>query len=416
MDMKRLIVIVMLLVAPAAFATNGYFTHGQGTISKAMAGANTALAQEVLDTETNPAAAAFVDKGYSLSLALFNPERKYTIDGVPSGMQGTFGLTPGTVESKSTLFPMPSFGLNMRPTGRDAVAFNIVARGGMNTDYRARTFYGSDHTGVDLAQMFVTTTWARKLTDNHALGVTAVIAGQRFKASGLEAFSAFSSDSTGLTGNGYDTAYGFGVRVGYLGRLTPKLSVGAAYAPRIHMSEFSEYRGLFAEGGGFDVPTSASAGIAYKLVDPLTITLDWQRIHYSDVNSVGNPLFPNLMTSPLGTDGGAGFGWEDINVAKMGLQWRASDDWTWRAGYSKADQPIPSSEVLFNILAPGVVKQHITVGGTKALVRGGNFNFSVMYAPSNKVTGANPLEVPGQQTIELEMHEWELELGYSVGF
>ena len=94
--MKRVISILLLFVAPAAFATNGYFTHGQGTISKAMAGANTALAQEVLDTETNPAAAAFVEKGYSASLALFSPDRKYTVAGAPSGVATCSESTAGT--------------------------------------------------------------------------------------------------------------------------------------------------------------------------------------------------------------------------------------------------------------------------------------------------------------------------------
>ncbi len=40
----------------------------------------------------------------------------------------------------------------------------------------------------------------------------------------------------------------------------------------------------------------------------------------------------------------------------------------------------------------------------------------MMYAPSKSVRGANPLEVPGAQQIELTMHEWELEFGDSFGF
>jgi len=98
--MKRLLSILLILVAPAAFATNGYFTHGQGTTSKALAGASTALTQEALDAETNPAAVAFLDSGYSASLALFSPDRSYTVSGAPSGYHGTFGMQQGTVQSK----------------------------------------------------------------------------------------------------------------------------------------------------------------------------------------------------------------------------------------------------------------------------------------------------------------------------
>ncbi len=414
--MKRIFSILLILMAPAAFATNGYFTHGQGTFSKAMAGANTALPQEAIDAEANPASAAFIDGGWSASLALFSPDRSYTIKGNPSGYPNTFGLTPGTVTSKSTLFAMPSIGYNRRLTTNDALTINFVTRGGMNTDYRTATFYGSDHTGVNLMQGFLTGTYAHKFGDRQSLGITGVFGLQRFKATGLQAFAPMSSDPAALTNNGSEMSYGLGVRLGYLARVTPQFSVGASYSPKIHMSDFTSYQGLFAQEGRFDIPSSFQGGLAYRIIDPLTATLDYQRIHYSDVRAVGNPLLPNLMTSPLGTDNGAGFGWKDINVIKLGVQWKASETWTWRAGFSKADQPIPSQEVLFNILAPGVIEKHYTLGGSMALNEKGKFNFALMYAPNKVVSGPNPLEAPGQQTISLEMHEWEAEFGYSFGF
>jgi long-chain fatty acid transport protein len=412
-----LLVAVAVAVAPAAFATNGYFLHGIGTGSKAMAGATVALPQEALDADTNPAAGVFVERGYSFSLALFSPDRQYTIKGNPSGVPQTFGLTPGTVSSESKYFPMPAAGFNFRPNDRSAVTVNFTAHGGMNTDYRTNTFYGSSHTGVDLAQVFLTTSYARKITRNQSLGLSAILVGQRFKASGLEAFAGFSGEPECLTGNGYEWSEGIGVKVGYLAQPLPRLSIGASYSPTITMSTFDSYCGLFADDGRFNIPASATAGIAYRVADPLTVTADVQRIHYSDVGSVGNALLPNLVTAPLGSESGAGFGWKDINVYKLGVQWKPSEDWTWRAGYSSSDQPIPRSEVLFNILAPGVVQQHVTLGLSKAMLRApGRFNVAVMYAPSKSVSGANPLEVPGGQQIELKMQEYEVEFGYSFGF
>ncbi|HEV2720754.1 MAG TPA: outer membrane protein transport protein [Thermoanaerobaculia bacterium] len=413
--MRPLAFTVALLVAVPALATNGYFLHGIGTGSKAMAGATTAFPLEALDADTNPAAGVFVPRGYSFSLGFFSPDRQYTVTGSPSGYPQTFGLTPGTVASKSKLFPMPAFGYNVRPNDLSALTFNFTAHGGMNTDYRTSTFYGADHTGVDLAQMFFTATYSRKITPNQSFGISAVIAEQRFKASGLEAFAAFSSDPDCLTGNGYRWSHGAGVKLGYLAKPAPKLSIGAAYSPTIKMSKLGQYCGLFAQDGRFNIPGSLSAGIAYQISDPLTVTTDFQRIHYSDVASVGNTLLPNLLQAPLGSDGGPGFGWRDINVYKLGVQWKASDTWTWRAGLSKADQPIPSSEVLFNILAPGVVQEHITFGFSKATAPG-RFNVAVMYAPPKTVRGPNPLEVPGGQSIALKMHETEIEFGYSFGF
>ena len=416
--MKKFATIFLALaVAAPALATNGYFLHGQGTANKALAGAGTALAQDALDADTNPAAGAFLPWGYSVSLALFSPDRSYTVTGNPSGYPQTFGLTPGTVTSKSKYFPMPGFGINVKLDEVSAVTVNFTAHGGMNTDYRTATFYGANHTGVDLGQAFLTATYSRKITPNQSLGVTAVLAGQRFKAQGLEQFAAFSSDPDCLTGRGYDTSRGVGAKFGYLAKVTPNLSFGASYNPRIHMSKFKSYCGLFAQDGRFDIPTSYNAGVAVKPAEDLTLTADYQRIDYNNVKAVGNPLFPNLMASPLGAATGAGFGWKNVNVYKVGAQFKANEELTLRAGYSQADQPIPSSEVLFNILAPGVVERHITAGFSKSLRNApGRFNFAAMYAPNKTVRGANPLEAPGQQSIALKMHEWEVEFGYSLGF
>jgi long-chain fatty acid transport protein len=122
-------------------------------------------------------------------------------------------------------------------------------------------------------------------------------------------------------------------------------------------------------------------------------------------------MLPNLQTSLLGNDDGAGFGWQDILVVKAGAQWQSSENLTWRAGYSWNDQPIPDTEVMFNILAPGVEQHHITGGLSYVLKERHDLSFALMYSPSNTVTGKNPLDPA--QTIELEMSEWELVLGYA---
>ena len=49
-------VAAVLILAPVAQATNGYFTHGYGTTNKGMAGAGVALPQDALTVATNPAA------------------------------------------------------------------------------------------------------------------------------------------------------------------------------------------------------------------------------------------------------------------------------------------------------------------------------------------------------------------------
>jgi long-chain fatty acid transport protein len=289
------------------------------------------------------------------------------------------------------------------------------ANGGMNSNYNTRTFYDptSPSTGVSINQMFLGVTYANEFLPGNALGITALFGYQMFSAKGILSFAGFSSDPQNLSGNRNSTSTGFGVRVGYMGKILPYLSVGASYQTKMLMTKFKEYAGLFAQQGDFDVPANWTVGLAAKATEDLTFALDVQEIYYSGVHSVGDPFMPNIMMSQLGSDNGAGFGWKDVTVVKFGVMYKTANDWTWMAGYSYGTQPVPESEVLFNILAPAVVQNHITAGFSKKLNSSNELSLSLMFAPAGSVTGANPLEAPGQQTIKLNMTQWQLEIGYS---
>ena len=87
------------------------------------------------------------------------------------------------------------------------------------------------------------------------------------------------------------------------------------------------------------------------------------------------------------------------------------DKWKWRAGFSTGNQPIPETEMLFNILAPGVIEKHLTFGFSRAVNEKSELSFGLMHGFSKDVSGANPLDPA--QTIELKMHQWEFSLGFN---
>jgi long-chain fatty acid transport protein len=189
------------------------------------------------------------------------------------------------------------------------------------------------------------------------------------------------------------------------------------------MSEFDDYSGLFAEDGDFDIPSNFTVGLAVDVGKTGVFVVDIQQINYEDVAAVSNSITPLTDGScipggPAGGSGdgclggtdGAGFGWEDMQILKLGYQWQ-DGKMTWRVGYSKGDQPIPQEEVVFNILAPGVVEEHFTFGFTRELDAKSAINFAAMYAPSNSVKGTNTFD-PSQE-IELEMDQYELAISYN---
>lgn len=91
-----------------------------------------------------------------------------------------------------------------------------------------------------------------------------------------------------------------------------------------------------------------------------SVAVDYQRINYSGVPSIGNP---STNRAQLGSANGPGFGWKDVGVFKLGVQWQATPKLALRAGYNKSQNPIEGRDVTFNILAPGVITSHVTLGG-----------------------------------------------------
>ncbi|HEY9052734.1 MAG TPA: hypothetical protein VIQ03_14380, partial [Gammaproteobacteria bacterium] len=234
-----------------------------------------------------------------------------------------------------------------------------------------------------------------------------------------------STDESNLTDRGDDSSSGFGAKIGWQGKVAPDIALGASYQTKMSMSEFDKYKGLFAEQGDFDIPATLIVGAAWDIDDKRKVVLDVQQIYYSDVASVGNPLLPNLgicgatsNTNPncLGGSNGAGFGYDDMTVIKLGYQWMM-DQMTMRVGISYGENPIDSSEVLFNILAPAVIETHLTFGMTMPMANNAEFSFAAMYAPENTVSGVNMYDDMGAgQQIELAMDQFEIQGTYTMKF
>jgi long-chain fatty acid transport protein len=385
-----------------ALATNGYFPHGYGMKAMGMAGASTAMAEDGMGGATNPAGMVWVGSRLDVGLNVFMPKR----DAERSG--SAIPTLNGKVESGNSLFLVPEFGYS-RMLGKDlAVGLTVYGNGGMNTTYPQGNFNcgggpanmhcGGGTLGVDLMQLIIAPTVAYKLNAQHSLGVSLLLGFQQFKAVGLQAFDNpgppfpnFTGAPGSVTNNGYDKSNGVGLRLGYQGRLSDTLTLGATYTPKMNMGRFDKYKGLFAGNGDFDIPSHYSFGVAFMPTPALTVAIDVGRINYGDVASVSNS---SSAQAPLGAANGPGFGWKNVNVFKLGAAWRMSDALTLRAGYNKGDNPISPSDVSFNVLAPGVMKDHYTAGATFKLDKGNEITGAVMVAPRVSVTGPSLFNSP----------------------
>jgi long-chain fatty acid transport protein len=103
-----------------------------------------------------------------------------------------------------------------------------------------------------------------------------------------------------------------------------------------------------------------------------------------------------------------GFGWKDITAYKLGVQWQYNPSLTLRAGIADGDQPVPGTQALFNILAPGVTTRHYTLGLSYRLSDRSEISGSFMHAPTQRVRGTNPNTGPQTGFIQMDQNEFEL--------
>jgi long-chain fatty acid transport protein len=403
MQIKKLTAFMALAtLTGAAQATDGYFSHGYGMKAMGMAGAATAMADDTFGGANNPASMAFVGDRLDVGIDLFSPRRSASRTGL--------GPLNASVDSDSDYFLIPEFGYNKMLNQNLSLGVSVYGNGGMNTNYPggqincgggpANLLCGSGKLGVNLVQLVIAPTAAYKIAPDHAIGISPLIGYQRFKAYGLQAFQSTppSSSPSNVTNNGYDDSFGFGVRVGYQGKIAPTLTLGAAYASKMSFNEYDKYKGLFAEQGGFDIPENYNLGVAWQASPQVLVALDYQRINYSQVASVGNPVSNLFAGNLMGTNNGPGFGWDDANVWKLGAEYKYNNQWTFRAGYNRTDNPISGSdlgEVTLNILAPAVIKDHGTLGVTYTLASGGELTVAYMHAFKNSVSGTSILPAFG---------------------
>ncbi len=400
-----------MVLSTQANATAGYFALGYGTNQRALAGAGVAHSHEAMSATINPALAAGVGHQFQLGAELFSPHRGYTGTGT--------GFVPtGAVDSGSNYFLVPNLSYNRPLDNGGVLNISVYGNGGMNTDYGTGlagcgSVYCGGPAGVDLSQLFISATYARE-SGNLSWGIAPTIAMQRFKAEGLGAFAGISMDPTSLTNNGYDYSYGIGLRAGVVWKATPELSFGLSAQTKFNMSKFDKYAGLFADGGDFDIPASVTAGVEWKAGPRTKVMLDFQRIFYSGVGAISNAG----NAGALGAPGGAGFGWDDVNVIKLAAEWEASDKMTWRAGYAHATNPVGPEDVTLNIIAPGIVKHHFSVGGTYSFSDRNALDFAVTYVPKSTVSGleATPGGITPGSNIELNMRQVSVSIGWTHNF
>jgi len=422
------------LVAPftSVMATNGMLMEGYGPISTGMGGASQAIDHGNAGMAQNPATLGMMADGTArldVAMGILGPDVKSSTPGMPEAKSG------------GTSYVMPAFGYVKR-NGAYTYGIGMFAQGGMGTEYDAAsflTFGTAQPVRSELGVGNVIFPLTYQVNPDLAVGATlkflwasldmrmagtvgtlspivtggsgalytgmynAAMAGQN----NVQARVDFSDDND-FTGAAKAT--GFGASLGATYKINKDVMVGASYQFKSALDDMKtsasaasmSMPGMTDHGQitvlDFQMPSVFAVGASWQVSPSMLFAADLKYIGWMD----SMKDFKMRYDSAMG-NGSVSFllpqNWKDQTVLNLGMAWKANDKLTLRAGLNLADNPVPDGDV--HPLFPAIVRNHATLGLGYKLSEAGDFNMSVVMAPTVSVTnntGIVPVSISHAQT------------------
>ncbi|MEO5625327.1 MAG: hypothetical protein ABIQ70_04905 [Dokdonella sp.] len=210
------------------------------------------------------------------------------------------------------------------------------------------------------------------------LRLTGVLAYQRFASLGLGTTDGWAPLPTWFN----DSSYGAGARVDIGNSFADRLRWNFGYQSRVGMGALTNYRGVFADAGDFDIPASASANFSYALTPYFDVDVGVQRVMYSAITPFTSSNLPTRFLALLGDGGSPVFAWRDLDVYSIGWTLRDEKLGAVQLRYTTRQQPVPTSQLLENALASATANDTISLGWSRGFGPNANVSFAASYATS----------------------------------
>jgi len=263
-----------------------------------------------------------------------------------------------------------------------------------------------------------------EITKGGILGVSAVVAYQRYSAANLGLLSASTPEQGSMfprsmyarLDSGYtpfqESGYGTGVRLAVRQEVVSGIELNAGFQSRIDMEEFAAYRGVYSQPADLDIPARARLGVALQANERSWLNLAVERVLYSDISAFASRNLPNRFLSLMGDSTSPSFNWEDLTVFSVGFTWSDGEDQQWHVDLSTRTQPSPSSRLLSRAIDGDLANSAMTVGYSRRTGERSRLDLNAAYAPSEYAFGGSVL---GVTTDELGQ-QVELEAMWSMSF
>lgn len=349
------------LTGMPAQANNGVMLPAYGAKAMGMGGTSIALPQDAASSVNNPASIAVIGDRQDIDLTVIRAPIDLSVQ--------------GQSYSDTAVVQIPNGGVS-RVINEDWSWGVSVFGQGVALDYD-EPVYGTRDMKSSLQQVQLAPTLTWQFAPGHYLGVSPRLAYQRLQIAGLEGF--------GFATPGADHAFGAGFALGYLGRLSERLTLGVNYTSPVWFQRLERYRELLPDGH-LNLPQQAGAGIAFRATPRLTLATDVLWINWSTQGSYGNRQNEG---GALGANNGPGFGWRDQKILRLGTSYDLDTNWTLRAGLSLSNSFIPDNQATFAALAPLSQYHHYSFGTTYRPDKNWEITGAYMHAFNDRLKGSD---------------------------
>ncbi|HZY05693.1 MAG TPA: outer membrane protein transport protein [Anaeromyxobacteraceae bacterium] len=411
--MKRLAVMVAVLAATPAFATNGLRLTAFSPLNASLGGAGVAFGMDSSALVLNPATMADLGSRVDFGAAYFPTTIKYsaTSNYIGSGVPALEGLGALLVNQPNVTqtsdfppVPIPNIGVIIPLTKEWRLGLGMAAVAGAGTDYAANLFSSTVQTTYFNFRFPIGVSW--QVMDMLSVGAT---------LNGSWALMGYSfGTSFGFPPHPVASSFGVGATLGAKLKPLPILAIGAAWESPTWFQPFKYNIGCANPGGAvppgtfpqcgplgvpggreelkMDLPWNASLGVEVELLDGMLLLLgDAQYIAWSTTLGPNQPSFVNSSATLTTQYFPFNANWEDQWVYKIGAQLKATDWLKIRAGFNYGKAPQDPDRAFENIAFPAFVESHVTVGLGLQLSSAVTLNLASVIGLENTISGTSPL-------------------------
>jgi long-chain fatty acid transport protein len=405
----------------------GIIVPSAGPINSAMAGASTAAPVDFGGSYWNPAILSGLDNQEVLIGSALALPSIHLQSSLPAGSVG--GLFPptnrfGEARSDSGVAAGLATGFSFRPTDDSPLTLGMgifgLVGGGVNfpgslttpvvTPRQPPNYFGVGPIYANVSLLSINPMASLQVTDKLAVGGGPMI------TAGTPSFNpAFFApgpkDATGLptfpVATNARPYWGGGFQVGLFYELGENWNLGFSYKSPIWQEKW-DYNAAYPNlaprriGVQAKLPEIFSWGLAYKGLPRTLIDVDLRYIDYADTSLFGTKVI----------DGG--LGWRSVFAVALGTRYQASDRLSILGGYLYNTNPIPNPVTLFNVQAPGIITNMLSLGASYQLTEDITFSMAWMHGFRNAIQGPI-LQLPGS-SVRLDAQVDTLWAGFNIKF